>query len=137
MKTVDIKRNWYLANIDGKILGRGASKFSSLLQGKHKSNYAPNKDDGDYIVIVNAEKVAFSGSKIEQKRYYKHTGTIGNLKVDQLSKLMEKDPERVIRHAVYLMLPKNKLRRKMISRLKIYKGNEHPHQNVKFINIEL
>jgi len=128
------KRNWYIFDAKDQILGRLATQIADLLRGKKKSNFAPNADNGDYVVVVNAEKVALSGRKEDQKRYYKHTGYLGNLKTFTVPELRKDNPEMIISHAVAGMLPKNKLQDDFMSRLKIYSGAKHPHQNIKFIN---
>jgi len=127
-------RKWYLFDANNDILGRLSTKIADTLRGKKKTNFAMNLDNGDYVVVVNCEKIKLTGKKEEQKRYYKHTGYIGNLKTKTVSELREKSPEKIIYNAVYGMLPNNKLRDEFLSRLKIYKGSKHPHQNVKFIN---
>ncbi len=128
------KRQWFLFDAKDEILGRMGTRVADILRGKNKSCFASNIDCGDYVVIVNAEKIKLSGKKEEQKRYYKHTGYIGNLKTKTVSELRENNAEYIIYHAIAGMLPKNKLQTQFLSRLKIYKGSKHPHQNVKFVN---
>ena len=123
----DIKRDWFVVDAEDKILGRLATEVASRLRGKHKAEYTPSVDMGDYIVVINAEKVAVTGNKLEDKMYHHHTGYIGNLKSMNLSTLLEKHPERVIEKAVKGMLPKNPLGRAMYKKLKVYVGAEHPH----------
>lgn len=127
-------RNWYLFDANKKVLGRLSTEIADLLRGKKKTCFANYKDCGDYVVVVNAEKVLLTGKKEEQKRYYKHTGYLGNLKTFTVPELREKKPEEIISHAVAGMLPKNKLQDIFLSRLKIYAGSSHPHQNIKFNN---
>ncbi len=127
-------REWYLIDAKEQILGRISTGIADILRGKNKASFGSNKDVGDCIVVVNAEKVKLSGNKENQKRYYKHTGYIGNLKVKTLAELRKTRPEEIIRHSVYGMLPKNKLREDFIARLKIYAGANHPHKNIKFKN---
>lgn len=122
-----VKRDWFLVDATGKTLGRLASEIARRLRGKHKPEYTPHVDTGDYIVVVNAEKVRVTGSKLSDKVYYHHTGYIGNMKSATLEKLLEKSPERVIEYAVKGMLPKNALGRTMFSKLKVYAGPEHKH----------
>ena len=128
------QRKWHLIDASEAILGRTATQIADLLRGKKKTSFAMNLDCGDYVVVINAEKVKLTGKKEEQKRYYKHTGYIGNLKTKTVPELREKTPDKIIYNAVYGMLPGNKLRDEFLSRLKIYKGSKHPHQNVKFTN---
>ncbi len=126
-KEHEVKRNWFLIDADGKTLGRMASEIALRLRGKHKPEYTPHVDTGDYIVVVNAEKVAVTGNKVNDKMYHHHTGYIGNLKSINFKDLNAKHPERIIELAVKGMLPKNSLGRKMYRKLKVYKGSEHPH----------
>lgn len=127
LKKSDVKKNWLLVDATDQILGRLASKISIILQGKNKPNYAPNLDCGDYVVVINAEKVKVTGDKLKSKIYRKHSGYIGGLKERTLEQLMTKNPAVVLRNAVYRMLPKNRMRDVYISKLKIYAGSEHPH----------
>jgi large subunit ribosomal protein L13 len=126
-KAETVERDWYVVDADGKTLGRLATEVASRLRGKHKPEYTPHVDTGDYIVIVNAEKVAVTGKKLSDKMYHHHTGYIGNLKSIALQDLLAKHPERVIEKAVKGMLPKNPLGRAMFRKLKVYAGGEHPH----------
>lgn len=116
-----------MVDADGKTLGRLAAEIAHRLRGKHKAEYTPHVDTGDYIVVVNAEKVAVTGNKAKNKMYHHHTGYIGNLKSFSFEKLIERAPERVIETAVRGMLPRNSLGRTMMKKLKIYAGSEHPH----------
>jgi ribosomal protein L13, bacterial type len=132
MKTFSAKpdavdRNWYVVDASGRTLGRLASEIAKRLRGKHKPEYTPHVDTGDYIVVVNADKVRVTGKKLENKIYYHHTGYVGNLKAINLGKLLAKAPERVIELAVKGMLPKNPLGRAMFRKLKVYAGPEHKH----------
>ncbi|GAB6041195.1 50S ribosomal protein L13 [Endothiovibrio diazotrophicus] len=126
-KPAEVKRDWFLVDADGKTLGRLASEIARRLRGKHKTEYTPHVDTGDYIVVINAEKVAVTGNKAKDKMYHHHTGYIGNLKSISFEKLIDKAPERVIETAVKGMLPKNPLGRAMFGKLKVYAGAEHPH----------
>lgn len=126
-KPGDIKRSWYLVNAEGKILGRLASEIAKRLRGKHKAEYTPHVDMGDYIVVINAEKIRVSGTKLKNKIYYHHSGYPGGIKSITLEKLLIKAPRRVIESAVKGMLPKNPLGRSMYRKLKVYAGNEHQH----------
>ncbi len=126
-KPAEVKRDWYVVDAAGKTLGRLASEVALRLRGKHKPIYTPHVDTGDYIVIVNAEKIHVTGNKRKDKMYYKHTGYIGNMKSISFEKLIDKAPERVIETAVKGMLPKNSLGRTMFKKLKVYAGSEHNH----------
>ena len=137
LKKEEVKRNWYLVDASGKTLGRLASKIAVLLMGKHKKDYTPHVDNGDFVVVINAEKIHVTGKKLEKKIYYKHTGYMGHLKETPLKDMLAKKPEDVIRLAVRGMLPKNRLRDRRMKRLKVYAGPEHPHQAQNPQKIEL
>lgn len=128
-KPADVRREWYLVDAEGKTLGRLATEIARRLRGKHKPEYTPHVDTGDYIVVVNAEKVRVTGNKLKQKIYHSHTGFIGNLKSISLEKQLQKAPERVIEHAVRGMLPGNKLGRAMFKKLRVYAGPDHKQQS--------
>ncbi len=123
-----IERTWFLVDATGKRLGRLASRISLILQGKHKPTYTPYLDMGDYVVVVNAEKVELSGDKLKKKKYYRHSGYIGGLKVTTAEELLMRKPEELIIRAVKGMLPKTSLGRRMLKKLKVYRGGEHPHR---------
>ena len=123
-----VEKKWYLVDAENKILGRLASQIAVRLRGKHKPIFTPHADTGDFIVVVNADKIAMTGAKADKKMYTRYTGYIGGLRQISASKLLEKKPEDVIRFAVKGMLPKNSLGRRQIKKLKIYAGSEHPHQ---------
>ena len=127
-KPADVERNWYIVDAAGKNLGRTASQIAMMLMGKNKPTYTPHVDTGDHVVVVNAEKIALTGNKLKDKMYYRHTGYIGNLKSTNLEKLMEDSPEQALTFAVKGMLPKNRLGRAMIKKLRIFAGPEHTHQ---------
>lgn len=126
-KPAEVRRDWYLIDATDKTLGRISSEIARRLRGKHKPEYTPHVDTGDYIVVVNAEKVRVTGNKMQNKIYHHHTGYIGNLKSISLEKLLAKAPERVIETAVKGMMPKNPLGRAMFKKLKVYAGPEHRH----------
>ncbi|MEN1728054.1 MAG: 50S ribosomal protein L13 [Pseudomonadota bacterium] len=126
-RPADIRREWHLVDADGKTLGRLATEIARRLRGKHKPEYTPHMDTGDYIVVINAEKIHATGRKMSDKMYHHHTGYIGNLKSISLEKLLARKPERVIQLAVKGMMPKGPLGREMLRKLKIYAGSEHPH----------
>ncbi len=133
MKTYSAKKetathSWYVVDATDKTLGRMATEIANRLRGKHKAEYTPHVDTGDYVVVVNAEKVRVTGNKSTDKMYYHHTGYIGGIKSISFDKLIAKAPERAIQSAVKGMMPKNKLSRAMLSKLKVYAGTEHPHQ---------
>jgi len=136
-KNTDLDNNWLLLDAKDETLGRLSSKIASILMGKNKAQYTPHNDLGDYVVVVNAEKIKVTGNKNTQKRYYRHTGYPGGLKSFTFSEIIEKDPENIILKAVKGMLPKNKLSNSMISKLKIYAGDNHPHAGQNPIKIEL
>lgn len=127
-KPAEVRRAWYLVDADGKTLGRLAAEVARRLRGKHKPQYTPHVDTGDYIVIVNAEKIRVTGNKLQGKMYYRHTGYVGNLKSISLEKLLAKAPQRVIELAVKGMMPHNTLGRAMLKKLHVYAGPEHRHQ---------
>ena len=136
-KNTDLDKKWLLLDARDETLGRLSSKIASILMGKNKAQYTPHNDLGDYIVVVNAEKIRVTGNKDIQKKYYKHTGYPGGLKSSTFSEIIEKTPENVILKAVKGMLPKNKLSNSMISKLKVYEGDNHPHTGQNPIKIEL
>lgn len=123
-----IDRQWFLVDAQDQILGRLASQIAHRLRGKHKPEFAPHMDNGDFIVVVNCEKIKVTGNKLQKKNYYHHTGYVGNLKSITLEKQLQQKPEEVLRAAVRGMLPKNRLGRAMLKKLKIYASAEHPHQ---------
>ena len=127
-KPEDIEREWFLVDAEGKTLGRLASKIAEVLRGKHKPVYTPHLDCGDYVIVVNADKVQATGQKLDQKIYYRHSGYPGGLKSINLRDQLQKHPQRVVEAAVRGMLPKNPLGRKMLTKLKVYAGDSHPHQ---------
>lgn len=127
-KRDEVSRDWFLVDVEGKVLGRIATEIANILRGKKKAVFTPSVDTGDFVVVVNAEKIALTGKKLSDKIYYSHSEYPGGLKSVTAGKLLEKKPEEIIRKAVKGMLPKNKLSRHMISKLKIYTGPEHPHK---------
>jgi large subunit ribosomal protein L13 len=127
-KPGEISRDWYVVDAAGKTLGRLATQIADTLRGKGKPQYTPHVDTGDFVVVVNAEKVAVTGNKLDQKRYYRHSGYPGGLKSRTLREQLERRPEEVLRKAVRGMLPKNRLASKQLLKLKIYAGAEHPHE---------
>ncbi len=126
-KLNDIDQKWHIVDADGMVLGRLASKVSQILRGKHKPMWAPHMDVGDFVVVVNADKVKVTGRKAEQKKYYRHSGYPGGLKVTPFKTMLETKPEFIIENAVKGMLPHNRLGRKMLKKLKVYSDTEHPH----------
>lgn len=124
----EIERRWYVVDAEDKILGRLASQIARVLRGKHKPTYTPHLDTGDFVVVVNADKVRLSGNKADQKEYFRHTGYMGGEKFIPFRRMLEKHPERVIELAVKGMLPKGALGRQMRHKLKVYAGEAHPHQ---------
>jgi len=127
-KRSEIERKWWLIDADGKVLGRLGTEISILLQGKRNPEFVKFMDSGDFVVVINAEKVRVTGKKLEQKKYYSHSGYPGGIREKTLKELLEKNPEDVLRKAVRGMLPKNKLGRAMYKKLKVYTGPDHPHE---------
>jgi large subunit ribosomal protein L13 len=127
-KPNDVERQWYVIDATDVVLGRLASQVATLLRGKHKPIFAPHVDTGDFVIVVNADKIVLTGNKLEQKKAYRHSGYPGGLRSVSYSELMEKRPDRAVEKAVRGMLPKNSLGRKMAKKLKVYAGAEHPHQ---------
>jgi len=126
-KNSDNKRKWWFVDAKGEVLGRLATRIASRLRGKHNPLFTPHVDTGDWVVVVNADKIVLTGKKMEKKNYYRHSGYIGSLKTTTAKELIEKSPEDLIRFAVKGMLPKNRLGRKLFKKLKVYAGDKHPH----------
>ena len=126
-KPDEVRRDWYVVDATGKTLGRLSTEIARRLRGKHKPEYTPHVDTGDYIVVVNAEKIRVTGNKLKDKLYHRHTGYIGNLKTVPLEKLMDETPERALEHAVKGMMPRGPLGRKMLSKLRVFVGPDHTH----------
>ena len=127
LKISEIEKNWWVADAESQVLGRFASKIAQVLRGKHKVNFVPHMDNGDCVVVVNAEKVMVTGNKEKDKSYFRHTGYVGGVKTTSLAHLRRTYPERIIEKAVKGMLPHNKLGRRMLGHLKVYAGPDHPH----------
>jgi large subunit ribosomal protein L13 len=127
-KPAEVKRSWYVVDAQGQTLGRLATQIATILRGKHKPTYSPSVDCGDFVVVVNAEKIHVTGRRLDQKIYYRHSGYMGGLTEITLRQQLEDHPDRVITSAVRGMLPKNKIGRKMLKMLKVYAGPDHPHQ---------
>ena len=125
--SLDRERNWLLVDAEGQTLGRLATQIADALRGKRKPVYTPHVDTGDFVIVVNAEKISVTGQKLQEKKYYRHSGYPGGLKSRTLNDMLERRPEEVIRLAVKGMLPKNRLARKQLTKLKVYAGPEHPH----------
>ena len=138
IKKKDIKNDWYIVNAENLVLGRLAAYISKVLRGKNKSKFNPNQDNGDFVIVTNVEKLKFSGKKFTQKKYYKHTGYPGGIKVTTPEKLSQKKPGETLKLAVKRMLPGGVLGRKQLTKLKIYSGSDHPHsaQNLQVIELE-
>ena len=136
VKKKDIKNNWILIDAENAVVGRLAAYISKVLRGKDKSQYTPHMDNGDFVVITNIEKIKFTGNKFKNKKYYRHTGHPGGIKTTTPSSMFNKKPEEVLKLAVKRMLPGGPLAKKQLSKLKIYKGKNHPHesQNLKIVN---
>lgn len=136
-KEQEVQKKWYLMDAENKVLGRLATQIAMRLRGKHKPIFTPHADTGDFIVVINADKVTLTGTKWDDKFYYRHSGYMGGLKTISARKLMEKAPENILRFAVKGMLPKNSLGRRQLKKLKIYAGPEHPHQAQKPEKLEI
>ena len=136
-KAEEVNRDWYLVDAENQVLGRMATQIANVLRGKNKPTFTPSVDTGDFVIVVNAEKIVLTGTKLADKTYYSHSGYPGGIKSITAGKLLEKKPEDIIRKAVKGMLPKNKLARHMINKLKIYTGSAHPHeaQQPKALNV--
>lgn len=137
IKASEITRDWYLIDAEGKTLGRLASNIAQVIRGKKKPFFTPHMDMGDFVVVVNAEKVSVTGSKETDKKYFRHSGYPGAEKETPLKDMREKYPERIITNAVRGMLPKNKLGRKLLKHLKVYKGGDHPHAAQKLTSLDV
>ncbi len=127
VKEQDVQREWLLVDLEGQTVGRAASKIATILRGKHKPTFTPHTDTGDYVVCINADKVVFTGNKLTDKKYYRYSGFIGGMRETTAGDLLERHPEDVITFAIKGMLPKNRLGREIIKKLKVYAGSEHPH----------
>ena len=127
-KQADLQKDWYIVDLEDKVLGRMATEIAKVLRGKHKAIFTPSVDTGDFVIVLNAEKVRLTGNKLNQKMYHRHSGYTGGLTSVTAGKLLEKTPEELIKKAVKGMLPKNKLGRQMFRKLKVYCGADHPHQ---------
>lgn len=127
-KPGEVDRKWWVVDAAGKTLGRLASEVASIIRGKHKPTYTPHVDGGDFVIVINASKVVLTGKKLENKKYYRHSGYPGGLKVTAAKDMLAKRPERMVELAVHGMLPKNRLGERMKLKLKVYAGSEHPHQ---------
>ncbi len=128
LRKEDAERNWWIIDAEGKTLGRIATEAATLLRGKHKANFTPHVDNGDFVIVINAEKVQVEGKRTEQKQYFHHTGYPVGARFNSFKTMIEKNPVYVIEHAVWGMIPKNRLGRQIIKKLKVYRGIEHPHQ---------
>ncbi len=126
-KAGEVERRWYVVDAEGQVLGRMASRIAAVLRGKNKATFTPHVDTGDFVVVVNAAKVRLTGNKLDQKKYYRHSGYPGGIREESARHLLERKPEEVIRNAVWGMLPKGSLGRRTLKKLKVYRGDEHPH----------
>ncbi len=127
-KVNEIQKKWFVVDASGKVLGRLATQLATRLRGKHRPDFTPHLDTGDFIIVINAEKVKLTGNKLDKKMYHRHSGYLGGLKSINARTMLDKKPEEVIRLAVKRMMPKNKLARQQMKKLKIYRGAAHPHQ---------
>jgi large subunit ribosomal protein L13 len=136
-KEHEIEKNWHLIDASDKVLGRLATKIATILRGKKKPIFTPHMDAGDYVVVVNAEKVVLTGNKLEKKKYYRHSGYVGGLKETTAKQMLEKKPENLIKLAVKGMLPKTSLGRRQLTKLKVYTGPDHPHEAQQPVKLEI
>ena len=136
-KPAEIERDWWVVDAKGQTLGRLAARLAPILKGKHKPTYAPNVDAGDFIIVLNAERIHVTGTKLDSKMYHRHSGYPGGLRSTTLRIMLEKHPDRVIQYAIRGMLPKNALGRQMLKKLKVYAGDKHPHEAQKPKTLEL
>jgi large subunit ribosomal protein L13 len=136
-KSAEIRRNWLLVDAEGKTLGRLATEIARRLRGKHKPEYTPHVDTGDYVVVINAEKIRVTGRKLKDKRYHRHTGFVGHLRSESLEQLLARAPERVLTLAVKGMMPRNPLGRQMLRKLKVVRGPQHEHGAQQPVPLEL
>ena len=127
-KKEELQKDWYVVDLEDKVLGRAATEIARVLRGKHKAIFTPSVDTGDFVIVLNAEKVRLTGNKLNQKMYYRHSGYTGGLTSTTAGKMLEKTPEELIKKAVRGMLPKNRIGRQMFKKLKVYCGADHPHQ---------
>ena len=128
LRKEDVERQWWIIDAEGKTLGRIATEAAILLRGKHKANFTPHVDNGDFVIVINAGKVQVEGKRAEQKQYFHHTGYPVGARIRSFKSLVDKNPAYVIEHAVWGMIPKNRLGRQIIKKLKVYRGTEHPHE---------
>ena len=127
-KASEVTHDWFVVDAEGQTLGRMATRIATVLRGKHKVTFTPHVDTGDYVIVINADKVALSGDKMDSKKYYRYTGYFGGLKSKTAREVVATEPERLVTQAVKGMLPKNRLGRQVIKKLKVYAGSEHPHE---------
>jgi len=137
VKPAKVERKWFLLDVEGEVLGRVAARIASILRGKEKAVFVPHQEVGDYVVVINADKISVTGNKAQQKQYYRHTGYVGGLKITTFEKLIEKHPTSPLELAIKGMLPKGPLGRKLLKNVKIYSGAEHPHAAQKLEKLEL
>jgi large subunit ribosomal protein L13 len=135
--TKQIERKWFIFDAADKTLGRFSTEIAKMLRGKNKPSFSPNHDNGDFVIIINAEKVNLTGTKLADKKYYSHSRYPGGLKEETAGNLLGRKPENVILHSIAGMIPRNRLKKEVLSKLKIYKGSEHPHEAQKPIKLEL
>lgn len=128
VKPHEAKRKWVVVDVEGKVVGRAASAIADILRGKHKADFTPHVDNGDFVVAINASKIRFTGRKFDQKEYFHHTGYFGGIKSITAKKQLDKNPAKILEDAVWGMLPKNRLSRQLIKKLKVYSETEHPHE---------
>lgn len=137
VNTKEVERKWYIFDAEGKTLGRFATEIANILRGKNKPSFSPSHDNGDFVIIINADKFALTGNKLEQKKYYRHSGYLGGLTEETAKEVLGKKPTKIVTEAITGMIPRTRMRKEILSKLKVYAGSEHPHEAQQPINLEL
>lgn len=137
VNTKEVDRKWYIFDAEGKTLGRFATEIANILRGKSKPSFSPNHDNGDFVIVINADKFHLTGKKMDEKMYYRHSGYLGGLKEETAKEVLAKKPEKIVFEAIKGMIPRTRLRKDILAKLKVYAGSEHPHEAQKPINLEL
>jgi large subunit ribosomal protein L13 len=137
VNTKEVERKWYIFDAEGKTLGRFATEIANILRGKNKPSFSPSHDNGDFVIIINAEKFALTGNKLEDKKYFRHSGYLGGLTEETAKEVLGKKPTKIVTEAITGMIPRTRMRKEILSKLKVYAGSEHPHEAQQPINLEL
>ena len=137
VNTKDVERKWYIFDAEGKTLGRFATEIANILRGKNKPSFSPSHDNGDFVIIINADKFNLTGNKLEDKKYHRHSGYLGGLTTESAKEVLGKKPTKIVTEAITGMIPRTRMRKEILSKLKVYAGSEHPHEAQKPINLEL